>query len=98
MVKATATSMNQRLTDVNRKFKASCQQVRIIDRKMDVRRRRYCKAKDEKLMAAFNSVRLQLATLEGVRQAFYMYASDKATERRCIVDEIRDDCGRTSNY
>jgi hypothetical protein len=94
MVKTTA--IGQRLREVDRKFKTSCQQVRVLDRQMDILQSRYKKAKVNKTRAAFNSFRLQLSTLEGVREAFYLYACDRAAERSRLREDMRRELSRTT--
>ena len=87
-------SINNRLGECDRKFRASCRQIGVLDRKMDIVKCRYQKASRDKRTALFNSLRLQLATLEGVRQAFYLYACDKAAEKSHLNDEMRRESSR----
>ena len=56
---------------------------------MDILQRRYKKAQRSKTKAAFDSIRLQLSTLEGVRQAFYVYACERAAETGRLREEMR---------
>ena len=56
---------------------------------MDVLQHRYKKAKHNSTRAAFKSFRLQLSTLEGVREMFYLYTCDRVAERSHIQEEMR---------
>jgi hypothetical protein len=86
MVKTAAN--DQRLREVESKLKRSCRQVRVLDRRMDVLKVRYNRAQGSHNRAAFSSFRLQLATLEGVRQAFYIYACERAAEKNLLKTEM----------
>lgn len=94
MVKRTA--IDQKLREVERKLKASCRQVSVLDRRMDILQRRYKKANENKARAVFSSLRLQLSTLEGVRQAFYLYACDRVAEKSHLKEEVRHHLMRTT--
>ena len=92
----TAVSIDKKLREVDRKFKVSFAQLRVLDRQMDILQRRFTKAKENKTKAAFNSFRLQLSTLEGVRQAYYLYACDRAAERHRLQKEMRLELTKTT--
>ena len=79
---------------VTRKLKASFRQISVLDRRMDILQSRFKKARSNERNGVFNSLRIQLATLEGVREAFYIYACKKAVEKDYIFDEIRQRSAR----
>lgn len=88
MVKA-AVDLSVEAKEITRKLKASCRQISVLDRKMDILQSRFKRARKNRSNGLFNSVRIQLATLEGVREAFYIYACKKAAEKDFIFDEMR---------
>jgi len=94
MVKIVKTEL--KLREVERKFKTSCRQVSILDRQMDSLQVRYKRAYESKRPSLYNSFRMRLATLEGVRQAFYLYAMEKATEKHLLKEEMRQELMRTT--
>ena len=91
---AKKTAIDQRLRVVERKFKTSARQVSVLDRQMDRLQARYKRAYDSKTKAVFNSFRLQLSTLEGVRQVFYLYACERAAEKSRLQEEMREELMR----
>ena len=89
MVKSTTTEL--KLREVERKLKTSCRQISVLDRQMDILQVRYKKAYNSKRRGLFDSFRIRLATLEGVRQAFYLYACEKAAEKRILLEEMQQE-------
>jgi len=94
MVK-TAIDLTVEANVITRKLKASCRQISVLDRRMDILQSRFKRARNNQRNGVFNSLRIQLATLEGVREAFYIYACKKAAEKEDIFDEIRQRSSRT---
>ena len=68
----------QELQDVERRFFKCCQQIVLIDQKLDIVQTRYNRADKDNFRSLRYSLRLQLATVEGVRNAYYEYAKSKA--------------------
>ena len=89
-------STENRLREVERKLQRSRRQISVLDRHMDILQVRYKRASDSKRKGLFSSFRIQLATLEGVREAFYLYACEKAAETRLLKEEMRRELLRTS--
>lgn len=87
---AKKTAIGQRLREVERKFKKSARQVGVLDRQLDRLQARYKRADNSKTKAVFNSFRLQLSTLEGVRQVFYLYACERAAEKSRLQKEMQE--------
>ena len=90
MDNSTLTSQLHQLED---KFYKACDQIILIDRKLQDMTLRYNNANKDGHRSMRYNRRLQLVTLEGVRAAFYRYAettADKMTELRCQLygDEI----------
>ena len=90
MEKAMKASLLLQLED---KFYKACDQIVIIDRKLQDMTLRYHSANRDGHRSMRYNRRLQLVTLEGVRAAFYQFAeiaADKMTELRCQLygDEI----------
>jgi hypothetical protein len=75
-------NLQDRLQDIQYKYQKACQQIKILDRQLDTMQHRYDIATQERSRAVYHSLRLQLATLEGVRSAFYEYACWKAAEKK----------------
>ena len=63
---------------------------------MDILQVRYKKAYKSRRKGFFDSFRIRLATLEGVRQAFYLYACEKAAEKRLLLEEMQEELTRTT--
>ena len=68
----------QQLQDVEQRFFKCCQQIILIDQKLDIVQTRYNRADKDNFRSLRYSLRLQLATVEGVRNAYYEYAKSKA--------------------
>ena len=88
MVKSISQEKLNKLNDVGTKFTKSCRQIRVLDRQMDILQLRYDRANKQRSRAAFHSLRLQLTTVEGVRQAFYEYACRRSAEKNFLEAEI----------
>ena len=86
------------LVKLEEKFFKACDQIVMIDRKLQDMTARYTTANREGHRSMRYNRRLQLVTLEGVRAAFYKFAeitAEKMTELRCqlygdeILSEVR---------
>lgn len=62
------------------KFKKSCEQIKLISRRLDLLQMRYDRAMRDDLKSFRYSLRLQLASTEGARNMYYEYAVRQATE------------------
>lgn len=85
--------MTTQLQQLEEKFYKACDQIILIDRKLQDMTLRYNQANEEGHRSMRYNRRLQLVTLEGVRAAYYQYAevaATKMTELRCELfgDEI----------
>ena len=78
----------QDLQDAERRFFQCCQQIVLIDQKLDIVQTRYNRADSDNFRSMRYSIRLQLATIEGVRNAYYEYAKSKAQEMARLRQEL----------
>ncbi len=97
------TVKSAQLHQLEEKFYKACDQIVMIDRKLQDITLRYNHANEEGHRSMRYNRRLQLVTLEGVRAAFYQFAeltANKMTELRCelfgdevlLQDEYDSDC------
>ena len=61
-------------------FKRACEQVVLLNDKLEGLQRRYDKAVQENHRSFRYNLRLKMASVEGVRNAYYEYACEKAEE------------------
>ena len=82
------------LKELERRFLLCCQQINLVDQKLDALQVRYIRASRDEHRSVRYSLRLQIATVEGVRNIFYQYAKVKGAEiariRRGVFDEDVD--------
>lgn len=75
-----------RLTD--RKFRRACQQIRLLNHRIEDAQIRYDRAYKTNRRSFRYTWRLQLATLEGMRNMFYEYACNRADELEGLQEEL----------
>lgn len=84
----------QKLTYIENRFLLCCQQITLVDQYLDALQIRYIRARQDFDRNRRYSLRLQIATVEGVRNIYYQYAKRKgaaiATMRREMFDEDVD--------
>jgi hypothetical protein len=82
------------LDEMEKRFLLCCRQITIVDQKLDYLQIRYQRASRANHRSLRYSLRLQIATVEGVRNVYYQYAKVKGTEianmRRDLFDEDVD--------
>ena len=66
------------LNDTETRFKRACEQVVLLNDKLEGLQRRYDKARQENNRTFRYNLRLKMASVEGVRNAYYEYACEKA--------------------
>ena len=71
------------------KFRKSCEQIKLITRRLDLLQIRYDKAKQDDLKSYRYSLRLQLTATEGTRQMYYQYACRQATEVGLLKRQLK---------
>ena len=84
----------QKLTSMEKRFLLCCQQIALVDQQLDALQIRYIRASQNLNRSRRYSLRLQIATVEGVRNIYYQYAKIKGAEiakmRRHLFDEDVD--------
>lgn len=74
-------------------FKKACHSVNLLDQKLDILTSRYQRAENQKGFRY--NLRLQLATLEGMRASYYEYACLKGqaiVDLRCLLSDMLQGC------
>lgn len=66
------------LNEAETRFKRACEQVVLLNDKLEGLQRRYDKAVQENHRSFRYNLRLKMASVEGVRNAYYEYACEKA--------------------
>jgi hypothetical protein len=84
----------KQLASMEKRFLLCCQQITMVDQRLDALQIRYIRASKDQNRSLRYSLRLQIATVEGVRNIFYQYAKIKgaviAQIRRELFDEDVD--------
>lgn len=84
----------KRLASIEKRFLLCCQQITLVDQRLDTLQIRYVRACKDRNRSLRYSLRLQIATVEGVRNIYYQYAKMKGAEiaklRRDLFDEDVD--------
>lgn len=75
-----------RMTD--RKFRRACQQIRLLNHRIEDAQIRYDRAYKTNRRSFRYTCRLQLATLEGMRNMFYEYACNRADELEALQEDL----------
>ncbi len=70
------------------KFRSACKQLRLLNHRIEDKQTRYDRAYSRNMRSARYTFRLQLATMEGLRNMFYEYASRLADELEEIQYEL----------
>lgn len=66
------------LHETETRFRRACEQVVLLNDKLEGLQRRYDKARLENHRTFRYNLRLKMASVEGVRNAYYEYACEKA--------------------
>ena len=89
------TPENQKSCDIvhkihqtNKKFKRACQVVVLLNNKLDGLQQRYNRARRDDRRSFRYNIRLRLCTIEGSRNMFYEYASQRADEMEELQDQL----------
>lgn len=81
----TVHELQTNLRGLETKFRRACDQIVLMNRKLEACSVRYRRAKKSDTKSFRYPLRLRLAVIEGVRNMYYDYATKKAEE----VDELR---------
>lgn len=61
-----------------RRFRKACEQIVLLNSKLDNTRVRYSKARKMNKRSAKYTLRMKIAVIENIRDAYYAYACQKA--------------------
>ena len=70
------------------KFRRACKEIRQLNHRLEDKQIWYDRAYSQNMRSARYTLRLQLATMEGMRNIFYEYASRLADELEEIQDQL----------
>ncbi|WAR19793.1 hypothetical protein MAR_001631 [Mya arenaria] len=89
----TIAEMQATLEQAERKFRRACDQIVLLNERLSSCQIRYKKARDNNRKSLRYPLRLRLAMIEGIRNMYYDYATQKVEEieRLRNVDYIIDD-------
>ena len=76
------------MQDLDKKFRKACQQIVLLNNQIEALQVRYDRAYKANQRTFRYSLRLRLATLEGVRNMFYEYAYRRADELEALQDQL----------
>lgn len=84
-------SSYKKLVSLEKRFLLCCQQITLIDQKLDALQVRYHRSNQRNNKSVRYNLRLQIATMEGMRDIYYQYAKMKGLDiaqiRRNILNE-----------
>lgn len=72
------------------KFRKSCEQIKLITRRLDLLQIRYDRATKDDMKSFRYTQRLQLATVEGARNMYYEYAVRQAKEVARLQKQLKE--------
>ena len=88
MSEQTTEMLTTQLRVLNRKFRRACRQVVTLNNKITDLQARYNWALKVDRKSFRYTLRLQLATTEGIRDMYYEYACQRADELEAIKDQL----------
>ena len=88
------SSAYEELYDTETRFRKACEQIILLNNKLEELQSRYNWAREEDRKSFRYNLRLKMATCEGVRNTYYEYAclkAEKIAELRCeLALELTD--------
>ena len=90
MSNQTTEILTNQLQGLDRKFRRACRQVVTLNNKITDLQARYNRAYSVDRKSFRYTLRLQLATTEGMRNMYYEYACRRADELEAIQDQLVD--------
>ncbi len=84
----STSQLVHQIRQLDRKFRRACQQVELLDTNIAGLKQRYQRAVRASHRDFRCSVRLRLASYEGVRSMMYEYASHKCEEIEKLQDQL----------
>ena len=82
------------LLKTNIQFESVCEQIRLLNQRLDALHTRYSRACNENHKRGRYTLRLQVSTLENIRNMFVEYASSKADQLirlQCQLGGLQED-------
>lgn len=90
------SSLHVSLSETEFRFRRACEQVILLNNKLQDLQVRYDRARRDELRSFRYNIRLRMSGVEGVRNAYYEYARQKADKvlylRHKIRSTIANDC------
>lgn len=83
------STLHVNLTETEYRFRRACEQVVLLNNKLQDLQVRYTRAKRDKRGAFRYNIRLRMSGVEGVRNAYYEYARQKADKVLYLRHQIR---------
>ena len=80
----------EQLKELKRRMHKACQQITILDRKLQEIYKRFQDASNALHKAARYNLKLKLVTTEGVRTAYYLYTMTKADEIQELEEKLQE--------
>lgn len=88
------SALIDQIRNVNKMFRKACQQVVILNNKLNQLLVHYCRAGRNGQKNHRYSRRIQIATVEGIRNMYYNYAA-----RQCeVMDDLQDTLKDIAGY
>lgn len=90
------SSLHVNLSESEFRFRRACEQVVLLNNKLQDLQVRYDRARRDELRSFRYNIRLRMSGVEGVRNAYYEYARQKADKvlylRHKIRSRLNTDC------
>ena len=93
----SSDDLMDKIRSTNRLFRQACDQIIVMNNQINYLQTRYERAMKKNRRSFRYSLRLKLATLEGVRNMYYEYASRKADDLEQLQNELMDMQGLNVN-
>lgn len=85
----TTSSLRITLSDTEYRFRRACEQVVLLNNKLQDLQVRYDRARKQEMRSFRYNIRLRMSGVEGVRNAYYEYARQKADKVLYLRHKIR---------
>lgn len=85
----TISSLHVTLSETELRFRRACEQVVLLNNKLQDLQVRYDRARRDELRSFRYNIRLRMSGVEGVRNAYYEYARQKADKVLYLRHKIR---------
>ena len=85
----SVSTLHFNLSETEYRFRRACEQVVLLNNKLQDLQVRYARAKRDERGAFRYNIRLRMSGVEGVRNAYYEYARQKADKVLYLRHQIR---------